>query len=85
MSHGVTEYKVRNTISFRTLQRHVKSAGLCSVSGASGGGLAGWGGGGRGEKPKEDPGACGNKKGQAWDLAKRVINAVIHLFKKHFP
>lgn len=54
------------------------------MSGASGGGLAGWGGGGRGKKPKEDPGACGNKKGQAWDLAKRVINAVIHLFKNQF-
>ncbi|KAL0969773.1 hypothetical protein UPYG_G00232110 [Umbra pygmaea] len=42
-----------------------------SVSGASGGVLAGWGGGGRGEKKKEDPGAIENKKGQAWDLAKR--------------
>ncbi|KAG5265777.1 hypothetical protein AALO_G00246270 [Alosa alosa] len=42
MSHGVIEYKVLHTARFRTLQKHVKSAGLCSVSGASGGGLAGW-------------------------------------------
>lgn len=50
------------------------------MSGASGGVLAGWGGGGRGEKRKEAPGANENEKGQAWDLAKRVMSTVIHSF-----
>lgn len=48
-----------------------QSAGPCSESGASGSELAGWGGGGRGEKRKEAPGAKRDKKkGQTWDLGK---------------
>ncbi|CAM9257947.1 unnamed protein product [Lampetra planeri] len=43
-------------------------AGPCSESGASGGAVTGRGGGGRGEKRKEAPGARYGK-GQAWDLA----------------
>lgn len=74
----------RYPTTFRTWWRHDQSVGPCSVSGASGEVLAGWGGGGRGEK-KEYPGARENKKGQAWDLAKRVMNTVIHSFKNHSP
>ncbi|KAF7670060.1 hypothetical protein LDENG_00084590 [Lucifuga dentata] len=60
-----------NQAGFRTRRRLGRqSAGPCSESGASGGVLAGWGGGGRGEKRKEAPGASETKKGQAWDLAK---------------
>lgn len=53
-----------------------QSAGPCSESGASGGVLAGWGGGGRGEKRKEAPGASETQKKRVrpgtWQ--KRVTN-----------
>lgn len=58
-----------------------QSAGPCSESGASGGLLAGSGGGVRGEKRKEAPGAR-DKKGQAWDLGKSGNeHTAIHAFK----
>lgn len=48
--------------------------GLCSKSGASGRELAGWGGGGRGEKRKEAPGASETKRVRPGTWENRVTN-----------
>lgn len=50
------------------MEAGAQPAGPCSESGASGGAVTGRGGGGRGEKRKEAPGARYGKA-QAWDLA----------------
>lgn len=52
------------------MRRQEAAGGPCSESGASGRELAGRGGGGRGEKRKEAPGASETKKGQTWDSGK---------------
>lgn len=51
-----------------------QSAGPCSESGASGRELAGWGGGGRGEKRKEAPGASETKRVRPGTWENRVTN-----------
>ena len=58
------------------------SAGPCSESGASGRELAGWGGGGRGEKRKEAPGASETKRVRpgTWEKSGNEHTA-IHAFK----
>lgn len=52
------------------MRRQEAAGGPCSESGASGRELAGRGGGGRGEKRKEAPGASETKKGSDLGLGK---------------
>lgn len=62
-------WRICRALGPRVRQREA-AGGPCSESGASGRELAGRGGGGRGEKRKEAPGASETKKGQTWDSGK---------------